>query len=845
MKHEPSVWLYYDETWNEVSDQVRERDPITIRWGKQDETSAPVPSQLNLTLDNRAQLWDPDDPMSTVYGSIGRNTPIQVGYDEAIENWEDTSYAFTWGTNGDANWARSTTQKHGGSWSLKSGAVSVAGRSYFTITGLSTLHRNTVEFWYWADISSSCYLAAYNDDGLVWYSTGSSSGWRKAAVEVGPGDHVTFSYQRNGTAGTNAIYLDDVRVLNARFTGEVSKWVPETSDDFEPGTGRGDAWTKIVAGGLLRRLNQNTEAIHSPIYRMVQYGGVTPAAYWPMEDAAGSAQAVEWSGGEPLTPVTVVRYTTGDGVPIPPGGAPEFARGAGITGSESLPSFRDGGTLSAVIPAVDFNGYAVDWVMQHAPGSGTSVDVLRWTESGTYVQFTVNAASSGVTVFHANAADAALSGFTGSAASTLNPFDGAPHHYRYQVRQSGGSYSATLYIDGVTRAVADNFTPGMAGTVGRPTYVEWNPGESNDGSMPAAAGHLIVWPSGQLGDQPAVFAATAGHLTEQAHNRLDRLGSEEGFEVVFDNVSKATAPMGPQPAAKWSDLVAEIERTEDGLIYDMRGAVALLFRPKRAMYLREPADLVVSYGTGVQTLKPITDDQSTVNDATAKNSDGAQARSIVATGPLSVNDVGRYPATVDVSVASDRRSLQHIADWASRKGTVPGKRFPSVVIDWDANPALAAAAQDLHPGDRMVIEGFGYDEVNLRVLGGVETIATHRRTLSFNCGPGRQWLPGKYDGTARRADSRNTTLKTGVNASATSLTFRFPDLRGQWSQAAEPYDVVIAGERITVTSMGAPSLVSGAYDQVATVTRHVNGVSKSLGAAEPIHIFEPARWALR
>lgn len=848
MKHEPSVYLWYNDTWNDHTSDAREKDPISIRWGKQDETSAPVPNQLSMSFDNRALKYDPDDPMSLLYGSIGRNTPIQVGFDAVTEDYEDTTYAFTWITYGSASWARSSAQAYAGSWSLKSGALSDGQESDMQIQGLDTNRINTIEFRYWTDISSSSFFAVYNQDGLVWYTTGNSGGWQRIALEVGPGSIFTFSYQRNSSSGTNAVYIDQVRIINARFTGEVAKWTPESTDDFNPTTGRGDAWTKVTAGGLLRRLNQNAEELHSPIYRVVQYGGVTPAYYWPMEDASGSSQAAAWDGGAPMVPITFVRYTLPGGAPLPPGGAPEFARGAGVPGSSSLVSFTQGGTLSAHIADVGFSGYAIDWVMKFAPGSdvtGTgSADILHWTESGTYVTFTVNVTNTSVTVFHANRTDAATLASTGSAVASLNPYDGAPHHYRYQVRQSGGSYLAELYVDGLLYDTAENFATGMAGTVGHPEFIEWNPLEDRGDYMPTEAGHLIVWASGASGGQPAVFDAVAGYISEESDARLDRMAGEEGFQVVVEGRSVGTSAMGVQPAATLAANLAEIERAEDAMLVDMRGAVALHYRPKHTMYLRDP-DLTVAYGVGVQALKPISDDQATRNDVTAKNADGTQARSVVATGPLSVADVGRYPATYDINIDTASASVQERADWESRKGTVPGKRYPAIVIDYDADPTLGAAAQNLRPGDRLVLTGASYDDVNLRVLGGTETIGTHRYMLSLNCGSGRQWLPAELDGTVRRLDSRYTTLKSGVNSSATSMTFRFPALEGQWSTASTPYDVIVSGERITVTSMGSASLVSGAYDQVATVTRSVNGVVKSLSAGEEIHVFEPARLALR
>lgn len=76
------------------------------------------------------------------------------------------------------------------------------------------------------------------------------------------------------------------------------------------------------------------------------------------------------------------------------------------------------------------------------------------------------------------------------------------------------------------------------------------------------------------------------------------------------------------------------------------------------------------------------------------------------------------------------------------------------------------------------------------------------------------------------------------------LVFRTTNPDDLWDTGAEPYDVVVAGEQMTVTTMGSASLVSGAYDQSAIVTRSGNGVLKALDAGEPIHVATPGRYGL-
>jgi hypothetical protein len=640
---------------------------------------------------------------------------------------------------------------------------------------------------------------------------------------------------------------------------EASSWAADQSRDFRRYPKRGKAWVDVEGGGLLQRVGQWTQPLRSALYRYVDKSGVTPAEWWPMEDVDGSAVAVNAAGGPSMTPVTTARYTLPDGSVLPPGGAPRFADGAGIGGSDKLPNFQGGGTLAAPIRTATFNGYAIDWVMQFAAGTddgGTSsADVLRWTESGTYVMFTVNVVKDHVTVFHANAADAETLSSTGSADAAIDMYDGAPHHFRYQVRQNGGNYKAELYVDSALYATADNFTPGMAGTVGVPTNIEWNPGEQRGDYMPIAAGHLIVWASGQIGGQPAVFFALNGYAGELAATRFGRLVDEElGAGNYYVSAGFADSmPMGAQRVDSLPNLLKEIVGTEGGLLFDFRSEARLYFLCRADRYNQtvaldlSPTDLPV-------LPVEVTDDLNVHNVVTASQRDGGDATAEDSTGPLGSqpppDGVGEYKQTVDVNLDDPNGGLPQVANWWMRNGTVNLPRFPQVTVNMaalDADKVAEVEAVDV--GDVITITGMREYVIRLIVIGYTETIRPAdngkvRRTIVFTCVPDQQFQVGVWDSTSSPWDSRNTTLKTSVSPSATSLTFRTTGTKVRWSTAGTPYDVTISGERLTVTTMGAASLVSGSYDQTATVARSVNGIVKALTAGDEIHVATPERWAL-
>jgi hypothetical protein len=63
---------------HDITSDVYTRDPIVVTRGRPDESSQVPPSRCTLTIDNRTGKYSPRNPSSTLYGLIGRNTPIRV-----------------------------------------------------------------------------------------------------------------------------------------------------------------------------------------------------------------------------------------------------------------------------------------------------------------------------------------------------------------------------------------------------------------------------------------------------------------------------------------------------------------------------------------------------------------------------------------------------------------------------------------------------------------------------------------------------------------------------------------------------------------------------------------------
>ncbi|WP_405695303.1 hypothetical protein OHA99_09450 [Streptomyces coelicoflavus] len=81
----PPVWaeLHYDGTWNDITEDVHVRTaPVTVTRGLSSESSTEAdPTSCTCVLDSRDNRYSPRNPMSPLFGKIGRNTPFRWGYE--------------------------------------------------------------------------------------------------------------------------------------------------------------------------------------------------------------------------------------------------------------------------------------------------------------------------------------------------------------------------------------------------------------------------------------------------------------------------------------------------------------------------------------------------------------------------------------------------------------------------------------------------------------------------------------------------------------------------------------------------------------------------------------------
>jgi hypothetical protein len=640
---------------------------------------------------------------------------------------------------------------------------------------------------------------------------------------------------------------------SVRSTTEVASWGPERAI-------KGDAWTKVQGGGILRRLQQGKTPLRAPLERAILAAG--PVAYWPANEGTDATQIASGIGGEPFT-LGGIRPGLIAGPAGTVGSFPNLApvdgvRGSGVTAAPA-------GLTSAGwgMECIVYIGAPID------AGASSNITLLQWGMTGTeYWSF-------GVGVDVGDGPYVIMLGDIGTSNASLVVADGVSfgwHHVRIVAADAGANVDMELWLDGVlvdTRTV-------VGVTLGKPAGLLWMglPASMEGGlenTETAGVGMVAFYPLAGAVDH---YDAYTGHAGEAAGVRFLRVLGEEGVPAAVIGDESDTQPMGSQPVETLLAIVRECVRTDDGLLFEPRDARGLTMRTGRDRYNQTTAATLDFAGGYLSSgLVPVQDDQATRNDVTVARRGGGSARAVRETGPMNVSDpvddpqgVGRVDTQIDVNTATDAVLPAHAA-WHLAKGTIDEPRYPNIVVDLDANPAMAAVVDALEIGDRFELENLPDDwqpGTALLLLLGVREIypaaaGNFRRLVALNSGPASVYevgIVGANDGsTDLRGAAVSTdlaTLASGITTTATALSVastggvlwttsaadRNTGLNGAGEFGGGLF-IVIGGEVMRVSN-----LTGASSPQAFTVVRSVNGVVKTHSAGAPVQVYQPIRVAL-
>ncbi|HEX6682426.1 MAG TPA: hypothetical protein VF062_06500 [Candidatus Limnocylindrales bacterium] len=589
----------------------------------------------------------------------------------------------------------------------------------------------------------------------------------------------------------------------------------------------------VVTAGALKEIDRARAPIRSAIYRttMAAEFDSVRVAYWPCEDGSGSTQlASAVPGVEPMTAfldqLNLSSYT-------------------GFFGSAALPTTKVGSVAArGRVPHYTGGTYYRGLFAVPAAGITDTAQLLSlYCTGGTIDRVKIQYATTGDLQLRVFDSDGNL--LDESSVIDFN-VDGTQFLLSIEMVQNGSNVDRLMFVrkvglDGSVEPGAGSSGTFAGLTIGRVWHIDVAGGSSAGLSF----GHQMIGNSQRL-----VFnidRALAGWAFERASDRIRRLCRENNVQCEIIGDREQDVRMGPEGSNSFGGHLRECAASGGGILFEPKQFYGIAYRTLGSLYNQEPA-ATYTYGDRGEIpppVEPLPDDLLTNNVVTASRSGGSSATAAKLTGELSVEELGEQEASFPVN-APDHALPDH-AMWRLHLGTTPGDRFPNLSLDIDAlalagKTALIQATDLLDVGSRVVVDGmadaedFAPEDLTQLALGFSEEIRMQRRTIALNTVPEAPYHVAEVahaeygiiqSDSAVTAEALDTT-ETGINITCGAG----PD----WDHEAN-FDVIIGGERMTVTAVAAMAGTFPNRTTTLTVIRSVNGIVKSHATGARVETF--------
>lgn len=819
----------------------RARVPLVMNAGRDDEATVVEAGSISATFDDRDGNLSPRNILGNWYGQLRRGTPIAVRWDRTsdaftrttVGSWGTNDDGFVWSnSNTNGTYAANGTQATAAlptnnatrsvlllagspdveiEWStildvMPTGASFVSAgllrhtdgnsliRAHVELQAAGTL---AVKIQRVADGVQSDLLAltatglTYSAGDVVWGKaradgpyimiktwkgliTDEPDGWQGAATDnaVEGVETGLYLWRINTNAGTYTAKVDNFSLTNILWSGNVPEWPPRWPDK----SGK-DSTVPIVGAGVLRRLQQGSSALQSPLRH--QLGARTDGfLYLPCEDGSTSTFAASGLSRGAIGTVVDVTFAGDDTLP-------------GASTSVVLNTAGHSEIFSNSIPSTNTpDGYAmlVLFKLSTLPAGDSTIFDLYATGTVTRWNVYLNATAMGFVGYDKDGATVA----DAVGLYAFNPLEWTA--IQIETNVSGGTVSVSLLSHQVGETDYFASTDSYSGTALRPTkFAVRCPTDST------SVGH--IW----IGDNDLPFVddtfslVSSGYTGEAAGDRIARLCAENSVPAVV--MVGATEPMGRQRTAKLVELLRECEAADQGVLYE-RG-LALAYIPRVRRYNLAVAFTVPWAGLFDEPPEPTDDDQRLRNQWTVTRPQGSSS---TVTDDENIAAHGLYDDSVELNVESDDRLLDFAA-WLVNLGTNDELRWPRVKINLVKHPELIPAWLGCRVGSRFVVTDppsqIAGETIDLIIEGYTQEIGMHEWTIELSCSPARPWEIGVYDDTTKRMDA-DTSTEIELGYTDTWCSIIAADRGGFWSSTSCPYDVMISGQRNTVLGMSAP-----------------------------------------
>ncbi|MEV6546433.1 hypothetical protein [Streptomyces sp. NPDC051665] len=580
------------------------------------------------------------------------------------------------------------------------------------------------------------------------------------------------------------------------FQGEISSWNPALDKSGA------DRRVQTSPAGITQRLSSGNKVLRSPLYReMTNPGRTGIVAYWPCEENTDSTVVASGTGG---TSMSIA-------------GTPSFSSFTGLLGSDALPD------MAAASFSGSVDGYTVttqtsfrSWVSLPTAGVGAQASLYRLAFTGTARKWELTLKTDGSVIIDVTASDGTslLSSILGFGVT-----NGRLISFVLELTQDGADIDWRLIAEDYTGLRSSVAIPASSAsgtvtsqTMGRATNLLVGSGGGLSG---VSVGHLTL--ANSLAAYSNSGPAAIGWFGEGARTRFNRLCREQAVAGSASIETTYQPLMGAQKSGQFLDLLREVETLDGGILTERPDGLGLAYRGASTMWNQEPA-LVLDWTAGlIDAITPKDDDRAAFNDLTAKRIDGSQYTYTLETGVNSVEDIGLYDTSVDLSVSSDA----DLPDQAYRRvqlATVDEMRYPLITLSL-ANTRVYAMLDQIYAvdiGDMIRLDhipsDFGAGSVELIVIGISDVFSSSDWSRSFVCVPGEPWnaltTSGSGADTFSRADTAGsvlagalTTTQTAVNVSTTAQ-YRWVNSSGGVDVSASdfPFEIETGGEVMNVTA---------------------------------------------
>ncbi|QJT01791.1 hypothetical protein G9272_16965 [Streptomyces asoensis] len=756
--------------WQNITADVFTRDLMTIIRGRPDEGSRSDPGKLKLTLNNGRSKVNPavsgrysdGNPLSDLYGYIGRNTPVRVHLPASTSHLEldgdpagyvSTPHVAALNITGDLD----VRAEFDADMTLTAGNLGILGK------------------WGTVDADRSWFLRYFDgnitfiwlDSGALVHSTNISIERYGGAVlrvtldvDNGASGHTVRFYQGDTITGpwtqlftdivgagttslqstTSALRIgpSDASTTPPRtpFVGNATRFQVRSGidgtlvadADFRPLAHGAAGFTDSV--GRVWTVN-GTATVRKRSDRMVGEISTWPPRWdvsgndrWVPVEAAGILRRLGQGAAALQSPLRrripayspLAYWPLEEGAqatraysPIP-GVAPltltgvNWAANSDLISSGPLPVWAAGTGPSAVMqgtvpaPAGATTGWQVAWVYRLDTPPPTTLRTIMRINTTGTVREWRIQSKDSQSKIFGVDIDGNT--VVDQGIGTSNNIFGTWVASHFRVSESGGTVTYTVVWSDI-HGSAGSYTNTVAATAGRVTNVGSPPGGFSSELDGMAMGHIAVFGTTTTS---AYTSALDAWTPEYAGQRMVRLGSEENVPVSVRGVIADQEEMGAQRMLTLLELFGECGDSDGGILMEHRSRPSLRYRGRTTMYNQSPA-LTLSYTTDGEIappLEPIADDADVNNDVTVTRIDGSSARVVLEDGPLSVqappDGIGRYDTSVQRSLATDEQAGP-IAGWLLHLGTWDAPRYPVVHVDLAAAPHLADAVMAVDQGD--------------------------------------------------------------------------------------------------------------------------------------------------